>query len=60
MPGEPALKEPASSLSDRRALRAMPAEERRRHLKEQADRIAEVYKPDPDWQAIAGESFVEY
>ena len=58
--GESALKEPAPSLVERRALRAMPAEERRRRLKEQADRIAEVYQPDPDWQALAGEGFVEY
>jgi len=60
MLGESASKEPAPSLVERRALRAMPAEERRRHLKEQADRIAEVYQPDPDWQTLAGEGFVEY
>ena len=60
MLGEAASKEPAPSLVERRALLAMPAEERRRHLKEQADRIVEVYQPDPDWQALAGESFVEY
>ena len=60
MLGEAASKEPAPSLVERRALLAMPAEERRRRLKEQADRIVEVYQPDPDWQALAGEGFVEY
>ena len=39
---------------------AMPAEVRRRHLREQAERIAEEYEPDSDWQTLAGEDFVEY
>ena len=45
---------------ERRALMAMPAEVRRRHLREQAERIAEEYEPDSDWQTLAGEDFVEY
>ena len=60
MLGEAVSKKPAPSLVERRVLIAMSAEERRRHLKEQADRIAEDYQPDPDWQALAGERFVEY
>ena len=58
--GEAVSKKPAPSLVERRVLIAMSAEERRRHLKEQADRIAEDYQPDSDWQALAGERFVEY
>ena len=58
--GGAAPKEPPPSLVGRRVLVAMPAEERRRHLKEQADRIAGEYQPDSDWQALGGEKVVEY
>ena len=58
--GESVDKKPALSLVERRALIAMPVEERRRHLREQAERIAEEYRPDSDWQVIEGEDFVEY
>ena len=57
--GETVKKKPALSLVERRALMAMPVEERRRHLREQAERIAEEYEPESDWQALAGEDFVE-
>lgn len=38
----------------------MSIEERRRYLREQANRIAHDYEPDPDWRAIEGVAFVEY
>ena len=58
--GEPVEKRPTLSLIQRKALMEMSVEERRRHLREQAERIAEEYQPDADWQAASGDAFVEY
>ncbi len=58
--GESMDKKPSLSLIERRALMQMSVAERRRHLKDQADRITAEYEPDPDWQAVEGEDFVEY
>lgn len=58
--GEPVDKKPTLSLIQRRALMEMSVEERQRHLNEQAERIAEEYQPDPNWQAVSGEEFVDY
>ena len=57
--GEKLEQSPALSLIERRALMAMPAEERQRLLKEQAERLAQDYVSDPDWAAIDGEDFIE-
>jgi len=51
---------PTPSLMQRRSLMAMPVNERRPYLKEQAERLATHYSPDPDWAAVAGEDIVEY
>ena len=58
--GESMDTKPSLSLVERRALMAMSVEERRRHLKDQADRIAAEYEPESDWQEIEGEDFAEY
>ena len=47
----------SSTLIERRVLMHMSVEECRRHLREQADRIAEDYEPDPDWREVEGEDF---
>lgn len=56
--GEELEQSPALSLIERRALMAMPVEERQRVLQAQAERLAQDYEPDPDWAAIDGEDFI--
>ena len=48
------------SLIERRAFLELPTDSRRSLLREQAKRMVEYYRNDPEWRELEGGDLVEY